>query len=236
MCRTIGNTIVSVTIVAAVVYMGVLWTVVCVGGNQDLWRFLEGSSVKLDSMGAFAHKVFIFADFRLTETLIPKLELMIIGLRHLTVEIGKLLIAVTAETGYFVLFYMRKSSDRIIGLLLHTLDTAATLVREFLIMFLHMFEPKVAPNASLALWLLLLVRLLDRVVGRREDLEELLALFGALFNKVLSSLAMNLQIFAASAMRLALAYGIVIVIGQLVKFSACFPLFCETWMKSIGNK
>lgn len=221
---------------AAVVYMGVLWTVVCVGGNQDLWRFLEGSSVKLDTMGAYAHKVFIFADYRLTETLIPKLELVILGLRNLVVEIGKLLISVTAETGYFVLFYMRKSFDRIIGLLLHALDTAATLARELLIMLLHLFEPKVAPNASLALWLLLLVRLLDRVVDRREDLEELLALLGALFNKVLSSLAINLQIFASSAVRLSLAYGIIIVIGQLIKFSACFPLFCETWMKSIVNK
>lgn len=186
----------------------------------------------LDTVGAYAHKVFIFADFRVTDTLIPKLELAIVGIKNLVTEIVKLLISLLAETGYFLLFYMRKFSDRIFGLLLHTLDTAASLVREFLIMFLHLFEPKVAPNASLALWLLLLVRLLDRVVDRREDLEELLALLGALFNKVLSSLAVNLQIFAASAVRLSLAYGIIIVIGQLVKFSTCFPLLCETWMKS----
>lgn len=220
---------------AAIMYMGVLWTVVCVGGNRDLWRYLDGSVALIRTIGAYAHKLFIFADYRLTETVIPKLEKLIDGMRTLLVEIGRLLI-LSFAVGYFILFYMRKFFDRIIGLLLHVLDTAASLVREFLIMFLHLFEPKVAPNASLALWLLLFIRLLDRVVDRREDLEGLLLFVGSLFEKVLASLAINLQILAASAIRLALAYGVIMLVGQLVKFSECFPLLCESWVMRSMHK
>lgn len=202
----------TITIVLAITYLAILWTVTFVDGNDGLWKMLD----KTLDVGFFwsqeLGKIAKYLDHRLAEQWVPALIKAFLHLEALSSKVldsmGQIMLQIVSLTFYFLC----ELADKAVVFATRVLDKTVQLIQLTVTILLHIFEPNGSNKVAFAIWAFICARIIDRVVENREDLESLMLISAKLIFDTIKILLMGLTEISTFLIQVAIAYGVLMAI------------------------